>query len=102
MKITQDQDISHVLGSVRKFYLKYLNKFNLCAKLGNFSLFMKDYIAEQDQLLMILDPAQVIKKLDYSKTKYVNEVCNLIKLSYLAPATKCYQQISVFCTGKKN
>ena len=91
-----------MLGSVRKFYLKYLNKFNLCAKLGNFSLFMKDYIAEQDQLLMILDPAQVIKKLDYSKTKYVNEVCNLIKLSYLAPATKCYQQISVFCTGKKN
>ena len=69
-----------------KFYVKDLNKFSLDPEPENFLVIMKDFITQQEQLIMFLDLPEFILKLEYSKRKYVNQLCNLIKLLILAPA----------------
>ena len=44
---------------------------------------MKDGIAEQRRSLIFLDLAEIIQNIEYSKGKYINEVCNLISILLL-------------------
>ena len=87
IKSMKQDDISDELEAVCKFYGNDLNKFDLCTQLESFSMMARDKTRNHEELPTFLDIVEILKNLDSSKRIYVNEVCLIMKLLLLAPAT---------------